>query len=1086
MKKFILSGWLAFCWVFQANAIDPNDTRLIQQPTVSNNQLAFIYDDDVWISQKDGSHPRRLTANPAPESRPHFSKDGKWLAFSGNYDGNFDVYVVPAKGGVPKRLTWHSAPDTVLGWTNDNQVIFTSQREVTTRRHSHAYTIGLEDKFPTRLPLPSAFEASMSADDQNIAYVAVRRAYTQWKNYRGGTHSRVQFVDLDKLDLKQIPQPESRSNDADPMWLGNKIYFLSDRNGEFNLYAFDTTSGKISQKTDFKDFPVLNASANGTSIVFEQAGSIYHFDTGSNELQKIQLKIAADLRQLRTRYLTGEEHVREVSISPDGQRAVANVRGEIVTVPAEKGDPRYLSPSAGSHERHPIWSADGKSIAYFSDKSGEYQLMVQDQAGLKPAKAYNLKGTGFYFTPKWSADGKRISYIDNSQSLYVINLSNGSSRKIASQVEYSPLRSLSHNWSPDSKWLVYTIEKEGLIETVYLYSVNQKKSFQVTDGLTNVSEPVFDKNGDFLYFLGSTDAGPAKDWFAQSNNDMIASSNLFLATLNPNTASPFVKESDEVEGKGDNKTKKENKNSKSKNEDSNKSISLENIADRIIAFPLKPALRKGLSAGKEGEIYYLEANGAQHGPNQEYNFNLQKFSLKDREASTLVKKVDSYQLAHAGSKLIYQQKNGFFISSADKIDAGKGKLNFGAVQIKSEPLAEWLQIFDEAWRINRDYFYATNYHGADWQKMREKYRPFVKHAATRADVGRIIVWMLSELAVGHSFYFGEPKFNEAKNIPIGLLGADFEIRNNRYRFKKVFGGLNWTKNLRAPLRAPGVNVKAGDYLISVNGKPVLADQNVFAHFEHSVGKLTTITVSSSADGKKARSYSVEPIANDRNLRHFDWVEGNLDYVNQKTNGKVAYVYLPNTTGLGHEYFKRYFYPQVHKKAIILDERFNGGGQIADYYIDMLRRPFIANWVTRYGRVLKTPKATIDGPKVMLIDEGAGSGGDLLPWMFRKFNMGTLIGKRTWGGLVGILGFPNLMDGSFVTAPDIAILTEDGWIVENEGVAPDIEVEQTPIAIRQGRDPQLDKAIQVVLEELKRVPTQETKVPAFPVRTHSQK
>ena len=612
--------------------------------------------------------------------------------------------------------------------------------------------------------------------------------------------------------------------------------------------------------------------------------------------------------------------------------------------------------------------------------------------------------------------------------------------------------------------------------------------------MSEVAEPCFDASGKYLYFLASTNAGPVKHWFAMSNNDMRATNQIYLAVLQDDGANPLAKESDEEPAKKQaadpaaaaeaEKTAKPTDTVEKKTEAPDAKaaatptvrIDFDGLDQRIIALPISSALHSNLQSGAEGTIFFVkqDASGER---------SLVSFSLKSRKPTTLIDSgISGFQLTPDGKKILYGSAATWGIADAGgKIAAGSGKLAVDAIQVRIDPRREWQQIFDEVWRINRDFFYDPAMHGANWPAMREKYRQFLSHCVTRDDLNRVLMWMCSEIAVGHHRVGGGDDITTAKPVPGGLLGADLEIDSGRYRVKKVFGGLNWNGEFRAPLTEPGVRVKAGEYILAVNGTELKSTDNIYRLLENTAGKIVELKVGAQADGTGSRTVSVLPIANESALRNRDWVEGNLKRVHTATDGRVAYVYVPNTTGAGHEYFKRYFFPQTNKQAIIVDERFNGGGQVADYYIDLLSRPYVSHWATRYGKDFITPTGAIFGPKVMLIDETAGSGGDLLPFMFNKLGVGTLIGRRTWGGLVGVLGFPVLMDGGSVTAPNLAIWTEDGFIVENVGVPPDIEVEQLPADMIAGKDPQLEKAIEVVLQQLAENPPKDYKKPPYPIR-----
>jgi tricorn protease len=1089
---------------------DIQDTRLLTQPAVSARHIAFVYADDLWVADLDGKNVRRLTSDIGAESHPVFAPDGQTIAFSGQYDGNTDVYVIPVAGGSPRRLTWHPAPDLVRGFTPDGKrVLFSSSRHSFTNRYAQLFTVPLGGGMPEQLAIPHGVQACFSPDATHIAYTPLADRSAIWKNYRGGTHSRIWIYHCRDHAVQQVPQPKGRCNDLDPQWLGDKVYFRSDRDGEYNLFSFDTKTRSVRQLTHHNDFPVVNIGAGGGRLIYEQAGYLHIYEPGKDENRRLKVGVATDLVEARPRYVKGAKYIRSARISPSGKRAALEVRGEIVTVPAAKGHPRNLTNSPGVHERSPAWSPDGRSIAYFSDEGGEYRLHVRPVGGKGKAKVLPLEGAGFYDSPVWSPDSKKIAYVDNSQALFWIDVESGAVKKVAAEPHYGPtmMLTLRPAWSPDSKWIVYTLGNKAAYHTIHAYELATGKSRPITDGLSDAIDPVFDAGGKYLYFLASTDAGPVNQWFAQSNADMRVRRTPYLVVLKKGVPSPLAPESDEEKpaerkeaGPRKSPDKKPSGERESPDETRDKKastpsklsaraepvvIDFEGIDQRILALSVPAGEYSRLRAGAAGQLFYVERSARRRSPERPAaGGTLRRFSLASRKAETMLAGVIGYDLTPDGTKaLIVSAPDSYSIVNVagPPVAGDRGRLKVDAVEVRIDPRAEWPQIFDEAWRINRDYFYDPHMHGADWPAIRKKYAAFLPHLATRGDLDRVIGWMLSELAVGHSRYLPGERLHERKTVPGGLLGADYEIANGRYRFKKVYGGLNWSPDLRSPLTVPGVEVKAGEYLLAVRGIDLKAPTEVYSLFENTAGKTVEITVGPSPDGKGSRTVTVEPLDSEASLRNRDWVEGNLKKVHRLTHGRVAYVYVPNTAGLGHAYFKRYFFPQADKQAIIVDERFNGGGQIADYYIDHLRRPFTAWWATRYGDDLKTPGAAIHGPKVMLIDETAGSGGDLLPWMFRQYKLGLLVGKRTWGGLVGTLGFPVLMDGSGVTAPNLAIWTEDGWVVENEGVPPDVEVEMLPADVIAGKDPQLEKAIEIVLRELEKHPPRSPKRPAFPVR-----
>lgn len=1167
------------------------ETRLMSMPAISAKHIAFVYAEDLWIADRDGSNPRRLTSDLGIESNPVFSPDGGTIAFSAQYDGNTDVYTIPVEGGTPVRLTHHPSADVVRGFTPDGKaVLFSSNRHVYSSRHSQLFTVPLEGGMPDRLPIPWGFEGSFSPDAEYIAYTPVRDATAQWKHYRGGTHSRIWVMNLKTLEVVEIPQPQGRCNDLDPNWVGNTIYFRSDRAGEYNIFSFRPESRELRQVTRFTDFPVLDINSCSDALIFEQAGYLWTLAIGQSQPVRLKLRLSTDAPESRPRFVKGSRYVRSAAVSPSGARAVVEFRGEIVTVPAEKGDPRNLTQTVAVHERSPSWSPDGKTIAYFSDEGGEYQLVLHPAIAKGQPRKIKLEGSGFYYNPTWSRDSKKLLITDNSQALFWVDVEKGKVTKIV-QPEHGRGRGLQvSSWSPDSKWVAYAIDTPAKISRVWVYSLEKNESYPITDGLSEATEPVFDANGKYLYFLGSNDTGMSKHSFAQSAADTRPPRwSLYVVVLRKDLPSPFARESDEEKGiepprrprfpgmppfdedrrdepvreekdrdqgdKDKEKDKKDDKEPKSaptrkdgpekpepseekkdenkkdeganvpaRRSDSRFAIDLDGIDQRILAAPIPSGAYANLQAGPAGMVYMLsrpeqtDGGGRRGGPAM-MGATLIRFEMEGRKVTTIQPNVRTYELTPDGRKMLYASGSDWFIgsssppmggggassspvatllgrggrggsggppsgseASASSLPSGHHRLNLDAIEVRVDPRQEWAQILHEAWRINRDFFYDPNMHGADWPAIKKKYEVFLPHCTNSGDLYRVIRWMLSELAVGHSYTTPGERFVERKSVGGGLLGADFEVANGRYRFKKIYSGLNFTAELRSPLTAPGVNVKEGEYLLAVRGVDLKPPMEIYALFENTAGKTIELTVGPDPDGKDSRVVQVEPLESELALRNREWIEGNLRKVEKATGGRVGYVYVPDTAGQGVAYFKRYFFPQIDKEALIIDERFNSGGQIADYYIDILRRPFAAYWAPRHGADWRSPSAAVHGPMVMIADEGAGSGGDMLPYMFKKFKLGPVVGKRTWGGLVGISGYPVLMDGGTVTAPSFAIWTpEEGFCVENEGVAPDYDVEMWPKDVMAGRDPQLEKAIELVLAELEKRPKRQDKRPPYPKR-----
>ena len=1067
----------AALWTPLAAQPSTTDTRLLAQPAVSATRIAFAYAGDLWTARIDGAEVRRLTTADGDETNAVFSPDGEWIAFAGNYDGNTDAYVISATGGEPRRLTWHPGNDIPQAFSPDgSQILFTSNRADFSGRFTHLWTVPVGGGPEVRLPIPNAAQASYSPDGRFIAYNPLGRAFEQWKGYRGGRVSQLWIIDTRTWDVEKVPQPAGRSNDVDPMWLdANTVWFRSDRDGEFNLYRYDRRTKGIAQVTRHADFPILAASAGGGRIAYEQAGWLHLLDPGSGQSKRLAIGVAADLREPRPRWVKGQEFVRNVSVSTSGSRVAFEMRGEVVTVPAEKGDPRNLTNTPAAHEREPAWSPDGTQVAYVSDQGGEYRLVIAAQDGKGSPRMIEVHEAGFIFGLEWSPDGKRIAYRDNSQTIWVVELASGACRKVAANHTYTPLIGLTYAWSPDSRWLAYTVQTRPLVSALAFYDVQADKSTSITDGLSEVTQPVFERNGKYLYVLASTDAGPALDWFALSNAGLRRTRAIYAIALTRDAPNPFVRESDEEKGIAA-KPDSAKPSGSNATAPAGSAVDFTGISQRIVAFPVAPAEIEQLAVGEANQVFYLrraDGRGA-----------IRRYDITKRKDDVVLAEASGFELTRDGKKILYRTTGtNWFLQPVAALRGGEGRLDLSPVDLRIEPRAEWPQIFDEAWRINRDYFYATNYHGVDWAAQRKKYAELIAHAATRADVDRVIRWMLSELRVGHSYQGAGQRLEQPPRVGVGLLGADYEVANGRYRIARVYGGLNWNPTLRAPLTEPGVDVRAGEYLLAVNGVEIRPPTNIYAPFENTVGRSTEIRVGPNPEGTLSRTLTVVPVATEGGLRNRAWIEGNVRKVDSATGGRVAYVYVPNTSNAGYDSFKRYFYPQAHKDAIIVDERFNGGGSLADYYIDILQRPALSWWAMRYGEDLKTPTASIQGPKALLIDETAGSGGDYFPWMFRRLKIGPLIGQRTWGGLVGILGFPVLMDGGTITAPNLAIWVPDGgFIVENEGVAPDIAVEQTPKDVIAGHDPQLERAIAWVNEELRKNPPVHPSRPAFPDKT----
>lgn len=1054
-------------------------STLFREPALSQRHIVFHYAGDLWIVDRAGGEARRLTAGPGQETHPYFSPDGRWVAFTGEYDGNVDVYLVPASGGIPRRLTWHPAPDEVAGWSHDGKAILFRSSRNSFSRFRRLFLLPLDGVFPQELPLVMAEEASFSPDGAYLAYVPLARAFNTWKRYRGGRTTPIWIARLaDSKITDRIPR--DNSNDFCPMWIGNRIYFLSDRNGPVTLFYYEMASRKVVQAVPNSGFDFKHAAAGPDAIVLEQFGAIYLYDLKSGKLQAVQIKLNGDLPELRPRLEPVWRQIRAGRISPTGARAVFEARGEIFTVPAEKGDPRNITNSPGAADRDPAWSPDGRWIAYFSDASGEYELHLSDPLAPNQPRRYRLSDPPtYYYTPVWSPDSKKIAYTDKKLNVWYLDLDAGRPVLVDRDRYDGPRRVRHLAWSPDSRWLTYTLQLKNHLRAVFVYNIATRQRLQITDGMSDATMPVFDRDGKHLYFLASTDTGLNIGWRDMSSYFRPLTSSVYVLVLRKDLPSPLPPESDE-ERPSPTKPRETEKQTPEVR------IDPEGIEQRILALPIAARNYTALYAGKTGVLFLLEtpfrAEAEQSGR------TLYKFDLKTRKTERILQGVLAFDLSENGEKMLYRQRDRWAIVSATQpVKPAEGTLRLEGMQARIEPPAEWRQMYSEAWRIQRDFFYDPGLHGLDLPAMMRRYEPFLEAVGSRSDLNYLFAEMMSEFTASHLNVGGGAQ-PEVRRVSVGLLGADYQIENGRYRFARVYTGESWNPDLRAPLTPPGVNVRAGEYLLAVNGRELRATDNLYSFFEATAGKQVVIRVGTDPGGTGARDVTVVPLESEMRLRNLAWIEGNRRKVDEMSGGRLAYVYLPDTALGGYTSFNRYYFAQVGKQGAIIDERFNAGGSQPDYILDYLRRPLLHYRTMREGEDITGPLGGIFGPKAMLINEYAGSGGDTMPWYFRKANLGPLIGKRTWGGLVGGLsGWPQLMDGGVVSPPAVAFWDPERgeWVAENTGIPPDIEVELDPEAVRRGHDPQLEKAVEVLLTALEKNPPPKHQRPPFP-NYHSQR
>ncbi|MFC4700916.1 S41 family peptidase [Glaciecola siphonariae] len=1053
-------------------------SQLLRQPSVSEGKLAFSYANDIWVSSVDGGEAKRLTSFQGSESMPVLSPNGSHVAFTGEYAGNTDVYLVSSNGGEVKRLTYHPGSDVAVAWTPDGEsILFRSTRSNAPRGWDRLYVVSIEGGTPSRLPMNRAFSGSFSADAQSLVFRRAGFWDRGWRNYRGGQNQALRMIDLNTLEESDLPF--DNDFDLDPVWEGDFIYFLSNRSQIANVFRYNTQSKNIEQVTQSTEFDVMSFAVDGDTLIYEYMGDFYKQSVNGGQAQKINISIDSNFYWLREQYVDASKTLGAFDISPNAKRAVFEARGDIFTVPVEHGSPRNISDSSDSRQVSPSWSNDGTRIAWFSDASGEYRLVIADQRG-QQLKEISLKESGFYQALQWSPDDSRVIFTDNKQQLWIVNIDNGSSRLIDQNTNVHVMPEIMAGWSPDSKWVAYTTQNANMFRELSIYSVDGRSTTKVSDGMAEIRYPVWDAAGDKLYFIASTDYGPHAAWLDMSTISFNPTYHLYYMLLNDDATSPIALQSDEESA---NEGVDEQGQEEEKSDDAVKvSIKFDGLAKRVMPLMAHSGHFSHVKAGKAGDVFYVthyqDANGEQQS-------DLMKYSSEQRQSSKLASKVQQYDLSFNKESVLVNTQQGWHVFASDAGSSADDKHLNMDLKKRVNYAQEWQQVFREAWRFQRDYLYVDNFHGADWDAVYEAYQPLVASVSHPADLTYLLDTMGAEVSVGHS-YTSEGEQPEIDANQIGLLGVDFVQDDEGVKLVKIYTGESYfpAQNMAAPLAKVAHKIAPNSYLLAVNGQSVNPNKNVYEYFEGTLGKVTQISIGKSADDDNPQHFDVKPIANDIALRRNDWVETNRAYVDKASNGKLAYVWIPNTAEDGYTSFNRYFFAQSDKPGVILDERFNHGGFIADYIISVLRRELngFFNNPFKPTQPMTSPGAGVWGTQVMLINEVSGSGGDMLPYMFRFYDMGKLIGKRTWGGLVGIWGVPPLVDGGYITAPRSGFYDIDGqWKVENEGVAPDIEVEQLTIHTSQGKDPQLDRAIQEALKELEGYQDPIKAQPKAPVR-----
>jgi tricorn protease len=1106
MKRTITSSALALGLLCGAASAE---TLLLGDPAISEDRIAFTYAGDIWLADRDGTNPRRLTSGQASETNPVFSPDGSQIAFNAAYENNLDVYIVDADGGQPKRLTYHPSADHVRGWTPDGSVVtFSSGRMANDNRATNQlYHVSIEGGLPTRQMAARFFQGQYDENGEQLAYIAHDPAYSGlfggaagWGGYRGGTAPSINILSVGGDDWATIPG--DRVTDIYPMWHGDDVVFLSDRGDEerFNLYRY-SEGQDVERLTDEEDWDIFSASLHGDTVIYEVGGRLKLYDLESGETTPLSITIKTDLPQAQPGMRDAAGMITDASLSPTGKRAVLTARGDVFTVPLDEGSPRILTPEGGDRAYTAMWSPDGQRITYVHDDGENQRLIIRPQVydgeaerakitdGMKfissllkgdpsEVKTFEL-GEGFNFILGWTPNGKTIVFEDNGLNLNVIDTESGQVRTLTTAARRE---GYGVAISPDGRWLAATVEQPNFMRDLVLFDLNSngRSSFTVSDGIADVGSPAFSPDGKYLYFTASVNSGPAQVGLDLSSQEQNYRAGIYVAVLNDEDRLPNADEKgDEPYSGEEEKSEEEEKEEQEKaNENAKVELDRDGLVRRIVGLPVPEAAYRSLEVAANGDVLYLmqEQPGATTPPpGTPYGANnaLMRYSMKDKAASSVMDGVASFTISNDRKTVLASKGNGQLLTLPAEAGGEPKPVDTSGLKVMIDPREEWQQIFNDVHRMEEAYFYAPNMHGLDWDAVREKYEPLLEHVGRRADLNKVLVQMIAEMQVGHNNVGGGDGYSD-KGPGVGLLGADIAFENGAHRIKRIYTGELWNPFIEAPLAEPGLDIEEGDYILTVNGQPLGENDNIFQYLQGTTGKQIALGVADSASGSGLRVVTVKPTGSEFFTRLWSWIEDNRRTVDEQSDGKVGYVYMRDTTTTGYRMFNRMFFPQTDKEALIIDERGNNGGQAANYVTDVLKRSYLASWKDRQGEMWQTPGGAHYGPKVMLIDQDAGSGGDFLPYAFREEELGPLIGTRTWGGLIGIYANPNLIDGGFLTVPNFRFIdADDEWTIENEGVAPDIRVELNPVIANEGRDSQLEAGIE---EAMKRIGSTESPVP----------
>ncbi|MEM7584234.1 MAG: S41 family peptidase [Acidobacteriota bacterium] len=1090
-------------------------TKLLRFPDISDDKVVFCYAGDIWTAPVAGGTATRLTAHPGQELFPKFSPDGQWIAFTGQYEGDEQVYVVSAEGGVPKRLTYypargplaprHGFDHQIYGWSVDgSEVLFRSFRDAGGAAETNLYTISVEGGLPTRLPMPTAGGGDFSPDGSKMVYSPLFRDFRSWKRYSGGWAQDLYIFDLETHDAQKIA--DSDRSERDPMWIGERIYFSSDRDGTLNLYSYDVASGDISQLTQSTTWDVRwPSSDNASRIIYELDGELEVYEVASNSSRRLAIQVPNDGVAMRPSRIPVSDNIEDFSLSPKGERALFVARGDIFTAPIEKGPTRNLTQSSDAHDKWARWSPDGSQIAFVSDMTGEEEIYLIAQDGSGEPEQLTSGGSAMRYAPEWAPDGKRLAFSDKDGKVYVLEIASKELTEIVDE-HYGMVRD--YTWSPNGGHLAFNLGEENEFSSIHIWSVADGQLRRVTSELFDEYNPAWGPNGDYLFYLSRRQFAPQIsmiEWNYAGNRG----TGIFALALRDDVEPLFGPESDEVtiddaesedsgdedsgkDGKGKDKKgkkgKKQDKGDDDASEDSEDGgkayieIDFDGLASRVEQVPVSADNYAGLSAA-DGHLLYATFGAPFYGRRSYDDAKLHIYSLEDREGSMLADNINGYALSSDGKKILIGQEGSHQLFDASPKASGKPVSTRG-LMVDRVPAEEWAQIFDEVWRRFRDFFYVENMHGYDWQAIGDQYRTLLPHVAHRSDLNYVISEMISELNIGHAYIQGGD-YEIPDRPAVGLAGATFELdeANGRFQIGQIMQGSNEESRYRSPLTEVGVDANEGDYVLAIDGVELTGSDNPYRLLQHKTDPVT-LTLNSSPSSEGSRQVTYQPIRGEGSLRYLEWVNHNREKVSEMTDGKVGYIHIPDMGANGIREFIKWYYPQIRKQGLVVDVRSNGGGNVSQWIIERLDTELLG---TRFGRINQAPRtypySVFHGHLVCLLNETSASDGDIFPYRFRKAGLGPLIGKRSWGGVVGISGRGPLVDGGLVFVPEAGTNDPDGsYIIEGHGVDPDIEVENDPKSVIAGGDPQLERGIAEVMAKIEADPKLLPERPADPVKT----